>query len=108
MLFHVIAQLPSSTLESILKLFLLICVELQIRCKSLYFVGDLITYFWCQIHCLLLFLAIWRFLIRTRTLYANFESLEANWRARGRSHPSRDTPGRITPPKETEGWMNSY
>jgi hypothetical protein len=56
---------------------------LQIRCKSLYFVSDLITYFWGQIHCLLLFLAIWRFLIRTQTLHANFEYLEANWMGQG-------------------------
>lgn len=57
MLLHVIAQPSSSILESSLQFFLLIRAEVQIRCESLHFRSDLITYFWCQIHHILLLLA---------------------------------------------------
>jgi hypothetical protein len=91
MLLHVIAQLPSGILESILQFFLLSRAEIQIRCESLHFHSDLLTYFWCQIHHLLLFLAIWRLLILARMLYADIKSSKRLHWGRRRSHPSRST-----------------
>src|ERR1700729_2394183 len=96
MCLHVIAQFPSGILESGLQFFFLIRAEVKIGCESLNFRSDLLTYFRCQIHHVLLFLAIWRLSILTRMLNATFKSFEAPWMGRGRSHPSRDMRDRPT------------